>query len=105
MTEYRISGIWKNTDGVITAYAFHRVINTITLTRAEKKSKAQAIATVELAGNSVTTWVWNYKTARFDIGETVTVVGTGTNKYLRSNPDNKLTDNLGHLINFDWIAP
>ncbi|MCX2764331.1 hypothetical protein [Aquimarina muelleri] len=26
-------------------------------------------------------------------------------KYLRSNPDDKRTDNLEHLIDFDWIAP
>ncbi|ETZ24050.1 MULTISPECIES: DUF3892 domain-containing protein [Pedobacter] len=105
MAEYRISGVWKNSDGVITAYAFHTVTGPNKLTRAQKKTKAEAIATVELKGNHTITWLWNYKTSRFELGEKVTVVGTGNNKYLRSNPDNQLTDNLGHLINFDWIAP
>lgn len=104
MLIYRISGVWKDTTGVITAYAFHTVTAT-GITRAAKKTKAQAIAILETAGNSATTWVWNYQTASWNIGETVTVVGTGNNKYLRSNPDNRLTDNLGHLIDFDWIAP
>jgi len=104
MAKYRISGIWKNSDNVITAYAFHTVGETWT-GRAVKKTKAQAITLLETTGNSATTWIWNYSTAEWNIGETVHVVNSSSGKYLRSNPDNKLTDNLGHLIDFDWIAP
>ena len=54
MAEYRISGIWKDTNGVITDYAFHSV-TTNGVTRTTKKSKAQAIALLEANGNSATT--------------------------------------------------
>ncbi|RYE53507.1 MAG: DUF3892 domain-containing protein [Sphingobacteriales bacterium] len=104
MATYRISGVWKNAENVITHYAFHTVTQT-GVTRATKKTKADAIALVETGGNTVTTWLWNYSSAQWRIGETVHVVNAQTGKYLRSNPDNKLTDNLLHLINFDWIAP
>lgn len=104
MAEYHISGIWKDPNNVITHYAFHTV-NGGSASRAEKKSKAQAIALLETYGNSATTWVWSYTLARWMVGETVQVINGANGKYLRSNPDNKLTDNLGHLIDFDWIAP
>ena len=51
MAKYRISGIWKNSDNVITAYAFHTVGETWT-GRAVKKTKAQAITLLETTGIS-----------------------------------------------------
>lgn len=102
MATYRISGIWKDDNNVITHYAFHTV-NEKSVDRAVKKSKTDAIALLEKEGNSATTWMWNYSTARWKIGEGVHVVTTANGKYLRSDPDNKLTDNLGHLIDYDWI--
>lgn len=104
MALYRISGIWKNTNDVITHYAFHTVGEN-SISRASKKSKSDAILLLETQGNTATTWVWNYTQAKWVLGETVEVVRGNNGKYLRSNPDNKLTDNLGHLFDFDWIAP
>jgi len=104
MAQYRISGVWKNSSNVITHYAFHTVGES-SVSRAVKTTKARAIELLEIYGNVATTWVWNYTQARWSIGETVKVINGGNGKYLRSNPDNKLTDNLGHLIDFDWIAP
>ena len=104
MAKYRISGVWKDSNNIITAYAFH-TIGENSVGRAIKKTKAQAITLIETSGNSATTWIWNYSTAKWNIGETVHVVNGSNGKYLRSNADNKLTDNLGHLIDFDWIAP
>lgn len=106
MATYGITGVWKDAKGVITHYAFHLKDATDgTYGRADKKTKAQAVALVEATVNSAHTLVWNYTTAGFRTGEQISVVGNGTNKYLRSDPDNKLTDNLAHLIDFDWIAP
>ncbi len=102
MAKYRISGVWKDDNNVITAYAFHTVTETGT-TQAVKITKAQAIILLETIGNTATTFIWNYTTAKFINGETVQVVNGVNGKYLRSNPDNKLTDNLGHLIDYDWI--
>ena len=104
MATFMISGVWKDSKNVITHYAFHTVSEGST-SRASKKSKADAITLLETYGNTAKTWVWNYTRANWDVGEDVKVVNANNGKYLRSDPDNKLTDNLGHLIDFDWIAP
>ena len=104
MANYKISGVWKNSNNVITHYAFHTV-NTDSTSRAVKKSKTDAIALLEVRGNVAYTWIWNYAKAAWSEGEQVEVVNGSAGKYLRSNRDNKLTDNLQHLIDFDWIAP
>jgi hypothetical protein len=104
MNKFRISGVWKNSDDVITHYAFHTVSES-SITRATKKTKADAIKLLETSGNTATTWVWNYNNSGWSIGENVEVVNGQDGKYLRSNPNEKKTDNLGHLIDFDWINP
>ena len=104
MANYRISGVWKDSQNIITHYAFHEVSDNSN-TRARKLSKEDAVACVERQGNIVKTWVWNYKRAGWDVGEDVHVVNGRNGKYLRTDPDNTLTDNLGHLIDHDWIAP
>lgn len=104
MAKYRISGVWKDSQGVITHYAFHTILDNGGITRAEKKSKSQAIQILEQVGNSATTWTWNYNRCYWDVGENVTVVNASTGKYLRSNPDKRETNNLDHLINYDWIS-
>lgn len=103
MSTHRISGIWKNENGVITHYAMHKLNPDNTVSRATKISKIDAIQIVEAYGNTSTTWIWNYNQAKWTIGETVHVVDGMYGKYLRTNPDNKLSDNLGHLIDYDWI--
>lgn len=104
MALYRISGVWKNTDNVITHYAFHTVGET-SISRAVKKTKVDAIKLLETGGNTATTWLWNYNISGWNVGESVEVVNGTDGKYLRSNPNDKKTDNLGHLIDFDWIIP
>lgn len=102
MSTYRISGVWKNEAGAITHYAMH-LVSEKTVSRAMKKTKAEAIQIVESYGNVTTTWIWNYNNAQWVIGESVYVVKSHYGKYLRSNPDNTLTDNRGHLIDYDWV--
>lgn len=104
MAEYRITGVWVNQNRMITHYAFHTV-GELSTSRTTKITKADAIALLEKPGNKAVTWIWNYKSAAWNVGETVTVVNGENGKYLRSNPDNTLTDNLEHLIDLDWIAP
>lgn len=103
MAEYRISGIWKNSNDVITHYAFHKVEGK-SMSNAKKTSKNDAVGVTEKSMNEVYTMTWNYKKASWTLGEEVHVVNGQYGKYLRSDPDNKLTDNLGHLIDFDWIV-
>ena len=49
--------------------------------------------------------LFNALTNQIINGEKVEVVNGSNGKYLRTNPDNTKTDNLAHLIDFDWIAP
>jgi hypothetical protein len=102
MAKYKISGVWKDVNNVITHYAFHAE-NINGTAKAVKTSKAQAISLLEMSENTAVTLVWNYSRAGWDVGEQVQVVNGPDGKFLRSNPDNTLTDNLGHLIDFDWI--
>lgn len=104
MAKYRISGVWKNANDVITHYAVHTV-NESGTSRARKVSKTDAVALLEKNGNTATTWIWNYLRSGWKIGETVEVVNGRNGKYLRSIHDNTVRDNLDHLIDFDWIAP
>ena len=99
-----ISGIWKGLNNVITHYAVHAVGENST-SRAQKLTTAQTITLVEVVGNTVTTWVWNYAQANWRAGETVSVVNGQNGKFLRSSPDSTLTDNLAHLVDYDWIFP
>jgi hypothetical protein len=73
MALYRISGIWKNSNNVITHYPFHTVCDK-TISRLEKTSKDQAISLLEMQGNKATTWIWNCAQAKWDIVENVEVV-------------------------------
>lgn len=104
MAKYKISGVWKDSNNVITHYAFHTESENGE-SGAVKTTKDEAIALLETSGNSATTWMWNYSSAGWKAGEVVSIVNGASGKYLRSNPDNKLTDNLGHLIDFNWIDP
>ncbi|TYZ12683.1 DUF3892 domain-containing protein [Hymenobacter lutimineralis] len=103
--KFRISGVWKDGNGGITHYAIHDVTDAEkrNIDLAKKTAKAEAIKLVETAGNTVTTIVWNYVNPGWYATEDVHVVGTGTDKYLRSDPDKRLTDNLGHLPNYALI--
>jgi hypothetical protein len=56
MGQFRISGVWKDSNNVITHYAFHSVMEK-TISRAVKKSKSEAISLLETTGNTATTWV------------------------------------------------
>lgn len=103
MAVYRISGIWMGDDGVLTHYALHEVLQGNQIRRGQKTSKADAIKLLETKGNTATTWLWDYVNRDWKVGETVNVVGTGNNKYLRTNPDKRVTDNLAHLVNYDWL--
>lgn len=103
MSKYKISGVWKNDKNVITHYAIHTVTDQGT-TRAEKVSKADAISLLETRGNTAVTTMWNYRAAQWNEGEVVHIVDGRNGKFLRSDADNQLTDNLEHLIDYDWIV-
>ncbi|WP_254161232.1 DUF3892 domain-containing protein [Chryseosolibacter histidini] len=102
MAKHKISGVWKDENNVITHYALHAENENVTL-KASKISKENAISLLETSENSAVTLIWNYSRAGWDVGESVQVVNGANGKFLRSNPGNSLTDDLGHLVDFDWI--
>lgn len=106
MADYRISGIWTGGRGVITHYAVHerfKKSDGYTISKAVKKSKADTILLVENKNNTFKTYIWKYNTARWQGGEDIHVVNSGGSKFLRSNHDNSVQDNLLHLIDYSYI--
>jgi hypothetical protein len=105
MANYAISGVWKNSNNVITHYAIHHFSekeNTIGL--ATKTTKSNAISLLDNSQNSAITILWNYNTEGWNRGATVSVVGSYPNKYLRTNQDGTVVDNLSNLINYGLVA-
>jgi len=102
MAEYRISGVWKNSHDTITHYALHTKQANGSYSKAEKKTKTDVVTLIE-RGNAIKTMTWNYTKGKMYEGEKVKVVNNASGeKYLRSDPDNHLNDNLGHAINMTW---
>lgn len=99
MAKLKISGVWKDPNQVITHYAIHTVTENGT-TRGVKTTKTEAVRLLSIASNEAMTWLWDYQFSFWKDGEKVEVVN---GSYLRSNPDKKVTDNLAHLINYDWL--
>lgn len=103
MAHYAISGVWKDTTGVITDYAIHLVTKhetpgMVMINKAQKYSKAKAIELV--ASNIIHTAVWNYTKQLWTLGAEVKSVGTFPNKYLRTEKDATVRDNLDNLLNY-----
>ncbi len=101
MKEIGISGVWKESNGEITHYAVHER-TTSGFSLGKKTSKQQAIRMVKNPHNKVKTWTWNYQLATWLEGEDIMVVNGKNGEYLRSHPDKKVTDNLGHLVDCSW---
>ncbi|MDI1256735.1 MAG: DUF3892 domain-containing protein [Flavobacterium sp.] len=96
--EFLITGVTKN-NGIITDYGFHRLNATHDkFYPLRMKTKAEAIRLVQNQANSAFTGTWDYQSAQWVKGEKVRVIGIGSNAYLKSDPDDEITDNLGHLI-------
>ncbi|HBV15795.1 DUF3892 domain-containing protein [Chryseobacterium carnipullorum] len=105
MANYAISGVWKDSNNVITHYAIHTVnITENNFQKAIKYTKAQAIQLLDNSVNSARTLIWNYSTERWNWGTTIDVVGSAANKYLRTVQDSTERNNLAHLINYGWVA-
>ncbi len=99
----KILNFWnmENNDWVLTNYAFHTVGES-SISRASKKTKKEVIRLLETLSDAATTWVWNYKQSNGIIGEDVEVLKGSTEKYLRLSNSDRITDNLGQLIDYEW---
>lgn len=105
MAEYRISGVWKH-NGVITHYAVHRRLPNngggFTIHHAIKMSKAETVALLDNHLNTANTYLWNYTNASWYAGGEIHVVN-GTPRFLRTNHDGQIKDNLSHLPDYGYI--
>lgn len=105
MADYAISGVWKDDNGTIINYAIHTVnLEENIVYYATKYSKAEAIRLLENPQNSARTLLWNYTSQSWKWGTIVNVVGSGTNRYLRTTQDKTVKDNLAHLINYSFVC-
>jgi hypothetical protein len=107
MAEYRISGIWKNDNNVITHYAVHLRTKNVAGTgysigKAVKMTKAAAVTLLQNNQNSAKTYIWNYTTAGWSAGGDIHVVNANP-PFLRTTHDGTIKDNLLHLIDFDYV--
>jgi hypothetical protein len=105
MANYTISAIWKNTNGTITHYAVHKFNEKeSSMEQGVKMTKTSAVNLFDNSQNSAITILWDYTRAAWVEGTTVNVVGTATDRYLRTTQDGTVRDNLGHLIDYSFIA-
>ncbi|MGK4567358.1 hypothetical protein [Flavobacterium sp. 3HN19-14] len=106
MNYFFISGFWTDTHGVVTDYAVHEArLNNgggYSFWEAKKTSKANTFSLVSNELNNVKTLVWNYSGTGWIPGSEIHVVND-TPKYLRTNHDGSVRDNLLHLINYNGI--
>ncbi len=105
MAEFRISGIWKDDEGVITHYSVHKITeegNVLYIEKGEKINKAKAVALLLQSDNTVKTALWNYGKAKWSTGSDIHVV-KGNPSFLRTNHDGTERDNLGHLIDYGYV--
>ena len=73
MAQYKISGVWKDNDGVITHYAIHTMTDGKHF-RGRKMLKADAVKLLDQPGNTAWTWMWNYSTSYWQNGAKIEVV-------------------------------
>ena len=99
MASFKISGVWKDSSGNITHYAFHTQTEGA-ITRATKTSKTEAVRLLSISGNQAMTYIWNYNRPGWADGAKVEVVD---GRFLRSYHDNKVSDNLAHLIDANYF--
>ncbi|WP_143036884.1 hypothetical protein [Aequorivita viscosa] len=57
---------------------------------------------LETLSDAATTLVWNYKQSKGIICEDVEVLKGSPGKYVRLSHNNRITDNLGQLIDYEW---
>jgi hypothetical protein len=107
MAEYRISGIWKDSNNVITHYAVHlRTRNAnndgCVIGYAVKMTKTATITLLQNQQNSAKTYLWNYITANWHAEADIHVVNENP-PFLRTTHDGIVKNNLLHLIDYGYV--
>lgn len=97
MAKYYVTGVWKNTNGVITHIQVNAPVTSGVLRPYAKWTVAQGVQFLGTAGNQLSSATWSYQATNWKEGEKIIVVNQ-TLKYLRTAPDNTVRDNLDNLL-------
>lgn len=89
MAQFRISGVWRNPDNIITHYALHEAGENY-IAEMKKISRADLIKLLSVPSNEAKTWLWNYTTWFWMDGAKVVVSGQD----IRTVHDNEIVDEL-----------
>ena len=102
IANFFVSGVWKNSTGVITDVFLHAVTNNeANFNTGRKTSEAVTIALLE-KGGVIKTLIWNYSNAAWNKGAEIVVVTSNGKKYLRTKGDKTVRDNLDNLIDMTF---
>ena len=102
MALYFISGVWKNSNGVITHLNLHKTINNGQSFDAGVKTAENKVIALIALGNIIRTLRWSYPA--WSPEQDVRIINVGTSKYLRSVKDGVPTNNLDNLIIMDQLT-
>lgn len=102
MATYYISGVWFTENNTITHVNLHPSSNN-NLGKGTKTVESTVISLIENK-HVVRTVTWNYTTAKWREGADVKVVELNGKKYLRSQKDSTVRDNLDNLIRMNEMV-
>lgn len=103
MAKYYVTGVWKDANHVITHIQVNAPGTSGVLRPYAKWSVAQGVQFLSTSGNELSSATWNYTSANWKEGEKIIVVKQIL-KYLRTAPDNTVSDNLDNLIPMDQLV-
>lgn len=93
--KFFISGVWRGVDNSISHVMLHEYDGN-SLGIGEKFDEKSIVNLIE-KGIEVSTIIWNYGTGKWKVGEKVHL--EANNSFLKTNPNKRLIDNLGNMIN------
>lgn len=98
MSQYFISGVWKNKQGDITHVLLHAFNNNV-LAKGKRFMEKDVITLIK-SGHEVTTIKWNYTVGTWMPGEKVVVVKL-LHEFLQTVPDSTIQDKLDNMIRME----
>lgn len=95
LADYFISGVWKDSNDVITDVLLHTVNPDNSFQLGVKTSDTATISLIK-KGSTVKTITWNYPD--WEIGALVGYARVKNREYLRTAPNSRIQDNLDNSI-------
>ena len=99
MSQFYVSGVWKDAAGVITHLLVHPVANG-NPQRGARQTRDFVVALIR-NGNAVNTMKWNYSTVSWNNGAPILLVDRPP--YLRTRADTQVSDNLDNMLRMEYF--